>query len=238
MQLALECHTELLDYIQPFADIDWILAKEAIKDKKYLEHFKDSTKLKFVSGISTDAEEPPSPSDVHKVYSAVNGTYVVPPVYWDSIPKSIESYNECVKLLGMERVVGVALGATPALTVDCANLYGPIVAVPYDACGIGKGSMTSMAEERALIISNISPDRVVHLLGFISLDEFYWYHNRPNVVSINTGVPILLGLQGLEIESLEDKSRPTFSQMKSIKLEERGWTAVLRNLALLRRYMP
>jgi hypothetical protein len=95
-----------------------------------------------------------------------------------------------------------------------------------------------MSLRRALVISQLPKEVSVHLLGFTSLNEFIWYKDRHNVLSIDTGLPILLGLQGKGIEEpILDKSVPTLNQMDSLELNAKGWTSVCRNIALFRTFL-
>ena len=48
MELALECRPDLLELVQPFADFDFILAKELVKDEKYKDYYVRSNRYKII----------------------------------------------------------------------------------------------------------------------------------------------------------------------------------------------
>lgn len=240
MKLALECSTDMLEMVQPFADFDWVLGHKVLEDKEYAEYHLNSNRLKFIDNSVNEVGEPLSTEDLKKVWGLVKGTYIVSPDWIGGARKTLDAYQECLKEFGRERIVGVVQGQVFEEALNCVEVYGPgWIAVPYDICSKRNDPPWLMALMRALIICNIPPDRHIHLLGLTSLKEFYWYINRPNVLSIDTGVPILLGLQGKDIlEPLESKEEATYNQMEKIELTQIGWTAIMRNIALLRRYLP
>ena len=237
MKLALECSTNLLELVQPLADFDWILAHKYLEDEDYASYYKESTQIKFIDNSVNEVGEPVSIEDMKKIHSEIGG-YVVSPDWIGNLGKTLEVYKECVKIFGEQVTVGVLQGAT----FECLSLlneYKGIVAVPYDIGSSKKDLPGIMALRRALVISNIPQDRVVHLLGLNTLDEFSWYRGRGNVMTIDTGVPVLLGLRSEDIlDTLESKEKPTYNQMEGLELTQVAWTGICRNVALLRRYLP
>jgi len=240
MKLALESRTDMLDMVQPFADFDWILGHKVLEDEEYARHYADSTKVKFVDNSVNEVGEPLLVEDLRKIFDLVGGSYVVSPDWVGDKVKTIVAFQECSKEFGRPRTVGVVQGSSFEEALGCAELYGPgWIAVPYDVCSKKTDPPWLMAMRRALVVCNIPPERHIHLLGFTSLEEFYWYTGRPEVVSMDTGVPVLLGLQGKDIlEPLETKEVATYNQMEQMELTQTGWTAICRNIALLRRYLP
>ena len=238
MRLALECPTGMLDLVQPFADFDFLLAKVALEDEKYLSYYKESTNMKIVDNSVNEEGEPTSINDLIKVFKEVGGTYLVSPDWIGNSTKTINAYLECITKVKPEQVIGVVQGSTFEEAFSCLEKYGSFVAVPYDICSKKRDPPWLMGLRRALLISNIPSDRTVHLLGFTSLDEFFWYKNKPNVISIDTGIPVMLGLQGKDIlDELESKEAPTYNTMKELKLSQKEWTGICRNIALLRKYI-
>jgi len=239
MKLALECPTDLLDLVQPFADFDFVLAKVALEDEKYLSYYKASTNTtKIVDNSVNEEGEPTSIEDLVTVFEEVGGTLLVAPDWIGNSKKTLEAYQECIGRVSPEQVIGVVQGSTFEEALSCLGKYSGLVAVPYDICSKKTDPPWLMGLRRSLFISNIPGDRPVHLLGFTSLDEFLWYNYRPNVVSIDTGIPIMLGLQEKDIlDELESKKVPTYNTMKELKLSRKEWTGICRNIALLRKYI-
>lgn len=241
IKLALECPTAMLEMVQPFGDFDWILGHKVLESQEYLEYYKEPGRLKIIDNSVNEVGEPLSLEDMEKVLSLVGGDLLVSPDWIGDALKTVGAYGDCIKKFGKEKVIGVIQGETFEEALRCLSIYGSegLIAVPYDVCSKKTDLPSTMALRRALVVCNIPNNTRVHLLGFNSLDEFFWYSGRPNVVSIDTGVPVMLGLDGLDIlDSLGAKEAPTLSRMEKIELTQQGWTGVIRNIALLRRYLP
>jgi len=245
MRLALECPVAMLELVQPFGDFDFILAKEALKDEKYMAYYKASTNMKIVDNSVNEEREPTSIEDLVKVFVEVGGAYLVSPDWIGDSKKTLDAYRDLITEVSNkgspirpEQVVGVVQGNTFEEALSCLERYSNFMAVPYDICSSKRDPPWLMGLRRALLISNIPNDRLIHLLGFNSLTEFFWYKGRSNVVSIDTGVPVMLGLQGKDIlDELESKEAPTYNTMKELKLTQKEWTGICRNIALLRKYI-
>jgi hypothetical protein len=242
MKLSLECRTDMLEMVQPFADLDWILAHKVLEDKKYAEFYRGSGNIKFVDNSVNEKGEPLPLESVKEAFEKVNGTYIVSPDFIGNAEKTIEAYLECLKTFTKEKVASVIQGPTFVDAFDCLKVYeSGIICVPYDLCSNKEDPPWLMGLRRALFVSYIPrrQDIYVHLLGFNSLDELYWYQNNTSVGSIDTGIPVLLGLQGKDIlDNLESKVKPTFNSMEGVELTQKSWTGIIRNIALLRKHMP
>jgi len=239
MRLALECRPDLLELVQPFADFDFILAHEVLGNPEYLEFYKESTKEKIVDNSVNELGEPSTLEELGEAFSEVSADYVVSPDWIGDSLRTRNAYLESIKVFGKDKVIGVVQGETYEEAINCLRTYGGIVAVPYDICSKKSDPPWAMGLRRALVVCNIPLDFQIHLLGFTSLDEFIYYENRPNVWSIDTGIPILLGLESKDIlDPLSSKEKPTYNLMENKKVTQENWTAICRNIALLRRYLP
>ena len=249
MKLALECRTDLLGHVQPFSDFDFILTHKILQDEEYLNWYKESdNNLKIIDNSVNEQATPESIENIIEAFQKVGGTYLVAPDYINDAEKTVQAYTECKSLvvnkykIPAERVIGVIQGKVPEEAFECLRSYTPgFICVPYDLCSVKTDPPWLMGIRRALFISHIPKDQgwIVHLLGFTSLDELFWYQDNPMVVSMDTGIPVLLGLQGLDIlDPLESKEQPTLNQLEKIELTQQGWTAIIRNIGLLRKWMP
>lgn len=240
MKLALECRTDLMEMIQPFADFDFILAKRFLEDEEYANFYRESDRLKFVDNSVKEEGTPVALEELKKVFEEVNGRYIFSPDLLNDCAETIRNYRECIKVIPKERVIGVVQGNTFEEAFSCVVAYeGPIIAVPSTVCSTPADPPYVMGLRRALIVSHI-PEGQVFLLGFTGLDELFWYRNNPNVFGMDTDTPIWLGLQGLDIlDPLEKKEMPskTLKEQEKYELTQQAWTAIIRNIALLRRYM-
>ena len=240
MKLALECRTDLLEMIQPFADFDFILARHVLEDEQYAAYYKESSRLKVLDNGVNEEDEPLSMKELKEAFAKINANFVVSPDWINDSVKTIGAYPECVKVFGEDKVIGVLQGRTPIEALSCLQVYkGHTVAVPYR---VGGSDLTTYPEvealKRALVVAHIPAEKFVHLFGFTTLGELLWYENRPNVLSIDTGIPVLLGLLGKDIlDPMEPKEIPTNEAAKKIELTQTGWTAIIRNIALLRKYL-
>ena len=253
MKLALNCPTSMLESIQPFGDIDWIYANRYLKDETYADYYRHTGNLyKFIEAGTCETGEPSvTIGDLRKVQEELGAGVIVAPDYPHDMQRTIQMYNECLKIKVGDRnidsgeVVAVLQGATFEEILNLIEIYSmgkSVIAVPYSLKVDSQGrAMTTewMALTRVAIILSIPADKPVHLLGFASETEFQFYRNRPNVVSINTGVPILQGIkeQDIDPESFHEKKIPTLNQLDEMKLTNEHWGAVTRNIAILRKYI-
>lgn len=232
MRVAFECNTNILSMVQPFADFDWILVDKYLTDEKYAKWYRESTNVKFVDNSVTEKGEPCGVDELKQVFEDCKGTYVIAPDWINDYEQTVQAYAECCKTFPIEQVVGVLQGSTPEEALKCLDVYQhQLVAVPYRVGGSKKGDPNElMSLRRSLVVSNIPADRFVHLLGFTAMSEFSWYLTRPNVVSIDTDVPIRAGLQSVDTEEL-DRTQPT----PETKLTQETWAGICRNIALFRK---
>lgn len=238
MDLALECRTDLLELVQPFADFDFVLAHLALKDEEYSAYYRDTGKDKIVDNSVNENGVPVSLDELKEAFSLVNGTVVVSPDWIGDKEQTLEAYEDSVKEFGVNRVIGVIQGKDYKEAMSCLDSYKAGVAVPYDICSKKTDPPWIMGLRRALIVCNIPNDTAVHLLGFNCIEEFSYYKGKANILSIDTGVPVMLGLQEKDIlDQLESKAKPTYNLMEELELTQSTWTGIIRNIALLRRYL-
>jgi len=232
----------MLEMVQPLADFDWVLAHKVLEDETYAEWYRKSGNLKFVDNSVNELSMPLSVEQMKEAFDKVNGTYVVAPDFLGDSGKTLEAYRECVKILPPEKIAKVVQGRSFVEAWECFQAYpAGIICIPYDLCSSRNEPPWLMGLRRALFISNIPKDQgyLIHLLGYTSLDEFFWYHGNPMVATIDTGIPVMLGLEGKDIlDPLESKSTPTFNRMEKLELDQKAWVRIVLNIALLRRNLP
>ena len=234
MKLALECPTELLEFVQPFADFDWILVDRYLSDEQYAQWYRESDNVKFVDNSVTEKGEPCSIEDLMQVFQDCNAHYMISPDWIGDYHRTIEAYKECSEKVPKGSLIGVLQGATPAEALQCLETYtGKVVSVPYRVGGSVKGDSNAlMALRRSLVVSHIPDEKAIHLLGFTALSEFFWYVNRPNVFGIDTDVPVRAGLVSADIDDF-DRTQ----DVSKAKLDKSTAYGIARNIALLRKAM-
>lgn len=249
MRLALECPANLVDKIQPFSDFAWLSAVEVLRSSEYSGYYKQYRGFKVLDNGVNEEGSPLSLDNLEKAANLVGAHMVVAPDWIGDFSKTLESLQDTLKKFGPERVVPVIQASSfteaGAFSSHIRNMVAnktsvPFVAVPYRICEESGDTPETLALKRALVVTNMLDGVNVHLLGFLSLGEFYWYgDNKPNVISIDTGIPVLLGLLGQDIlDPLQDKKTPTLKKMEKVELTSSSWTAICRNIALFRRYLP
>ncbi len=243
MKLALESTTDLLSKVQGFGDFDWISFSRASKDKEYLDFYQQSTQPRVLN--LGDGSFAPDIGQVKEAYESLGSPVIISPDFAGEQARTISAYDMYCQEYGVENVIGVLQGASYKEVLGCLTFYKGQVAVPFNIGSADETTNSLMALRRALIVSNIPADRFVHLLGFTTLDELEWYETKPNVLSINTGYPVMLGMRSediLDIGKECDKAESTLSKMEQIEaankeLSQTQWTGIIRNVALLRRYI-
>ena len=82
MKLALECRTDMLEMVQPFSDLDFILAHKALEDEAYLAFYKDSDNpVKILDNSVNELGEPMSIDDLIRAFEEVGAGFLVAPDY-------------------------------------------------------------------------------------------------------------------------------------------------------------
>jgi len=250
MQLALECSTKMLGQVQPFADFDFLLTHLVLQDEAYAEFYKSSDKRRFLDNSVNELGTPETLENIKKAYEKVKNnseTFIVSPDFIGDFKKTLEMYVECIKLFQDTPVglVAVLQGSTYEEAFTCLRFYLQIhngktlyLSVPYDICSKKTDPPELMALRRSLVVSNIPSSVQIHLLGFSDIKEFWWYKGKSNILSLDTGIPVLLGLQGKGVEEpLEAKSKPTLELMEGLPLTKENYGTVCRNIALFRTYI-
>jgi len=233
MKLALTCPDELLDMVQPFTDFDFILSDRYFKSEVYANWYRSSDSIKFVDNSVAETGEPCSIEELSQIAEDCSATYMFAPDWVGEYQKTIDAYEECIGRLPKDKVVGVLQGSSPEEALKCLDVYeSKIVGVPARVGGYRDGdSKELMLLRRALVISRIPSDRIVHLLGFISLAELTWYTGLPSVYSLDTHAPVSTGLAVKDIDDYERE------QKVKVDINKDSWAAICRNVALLRKYM-
>lgn len=245
MKLALECPTDLMKDIQPLADFDWILTHLVLEDKVYARHYQESTNFKVLDNSVNELLEPCSLGEMERAAGIVNPDLIVPP---DFLGDSLETESTLMKALTIwpkEKILPCVQGEDLAHATNCVDFilrlgFGRI-AVPYDITCKRTDSLGTMAESRlkvvSKIISMVPADFQIHLLGMTTLEELT-KHNRGWVKSIDTGVPILYGLNCKRLDEPWEfkKDKPTMAQMERSPAGFRNdkLSSVFWNIAYLR----
>lgn len=248
MKLALECPTALLEDIQPLADFDWILAHLVLQDREYAQFYSQSTRMKILDNSTNELLEPCSLSDIAKTAEIVKPDYIVAPDYLGDHLSTEKALDEAVAVFGLGRVFPVVQGHTLGHVLECTEYIAKTgfnrVAVPYDLTCNREDSIEKMASAREEVVSRLillNNFEWIHLLGMTTLEELESYRSISQVKSIDTGSPVLNGLEGLRFgkDALLPKKQPTMSQMEAYvhHHSKYGSLEIYYNIAYLRKVL-
>jgi len=225
MKLALECPTGMLNDIQPLADFDWVLAHLVLQDKEYAEYYRKSKRYKVLDNSVNELLEPLSFGDMLKAMDIVKPSLVVPPDHLGGYKKTYDEIVHALSILGpndlLPVIQGSTLGEVLGLLQELLSLGFNRLAVPYDILSSREDNPVMMASNRLRVVNSVI-NRVpigfeIHLLGMTTIEELE-SHNRGWVRSVDTGVPVMMGLKGRRLDTfrLEDKKKSTMSRMENI----------------------
>lgn len=230
MKLALEAPTKLLGVAQPLSNIDYISADRFANDKEYAEiYLRSENKMKFLLMIDFNKDK------LSKLTEEIKPNAVAVPEKY---------YAEVANIIGNKFTMPILNSTTLYNMFLSLSIYeGSPLAISHDILSAEGDDLFVSALRRALAVSKIPSSFYIHLLGFADLDEFAWYEGQPNVSSISTGAPVLLGLQGRSLaDYVPDKGSPAIDQMEDIlrkgQISDNHLSAIYSNIALLRKYMP
>jgi len=225
MRLALECPNYLLKDIQPLVDFDWILTHLVLEDEVYARHYRESKNFKVLDNSVNELLEPCSLEDMERAAEYVSPDLIVPPDHLGDFEATKESLEQGLSLWGHDTLLPVVQGDTTDEALDCAYYYDVklgfnSVAVPYDITCKRTDSRYIMAVARDYVVQNLTGSGLeVHLLGFTTVDELVGYQDNLKVKSVDTGVPVLYGMNLKHLDEPWDfkKDKPTMSQMVSFQ---------------------
>lgn len=212
IKLGLDCPTNLLYQVQPFADYDYVLVDKACEDPLYLEYFKNSKKEKLLNNRILMKWEPVPLEKIRRIWNIIGGRVIAPDWMWES-EKTFGAYEECCKAFGEDQVIGVIQGITQKDIDTCIDLYGEKVAIPFDVGSPKEDPIEAKVYRRIRVVKQLS-GMEIHLLGLTTIEELDFYSYSDTVVSLNTGIPVMLALEGNRIENFcEDKKHSAYHSM-------------------------
>lgn len=234
IKLGLDCPTSWLEQVQPLADYDYVLVDKALKDERYLNYFEKSNRPKILNNRLMFTGEPISLDKIKIVWDVLGGEVLAPD--WMGDPwKTHSIYEECRELFGEVNVIGVMQGTTRDNIYSCHVIYGNKVALPFDVGSKKEDSVSVKVCRRILSVFALSAKKV-HLLGLTTPRELEAYKDVDNVESLNTGLPILLAMQGKSLRNFnENKKDSSYHSMDmDIPLDEKTFKLVEENIKELR----
>ncbi len=221
MKLALECPTELLGQIQPYADFDFLLAHLVLTDHAYAEFYMRNERARILDNSVNELGTPLSIEEMRRASIIVKPDVIVAPDHLRKVMETIYDLDRCREEFEDISILPVLQGPALYEVLVCAqfifNRGFTDIAVPYDIACERSESIQKMSEMRATVVGLLSSKFSfnIHLLGFLTLGEFSHYKGNPKVKSLDTGSPVMHGLLGLEFgkDLLLDKSQPTMDRM-------------------------
>lgn len=247
MKLALETPTNLLRQIQPLTDFDFILAHWVLEDEEYAQHYQRSTRFKILDNSTNELLVPCSMKDMKKAAEIVSPDWIVAPDFLGDASKTLEAIKSMESWWSIYSTMPVVQGATLEEAKECAKGIAQTfsrISIPYDITKSREDPVTVLAEGRWAVLEAIAPlFSTIHLLGFNTVEEISRVAAfQPKVESLDTGVPVMMGLNKRPMVELMDKKDPTLSRMvpwegndSLIGSGQLGW--INYNIAYLRKVM-
>jgi len=221
MILALECPTELVDEIQPLADFDFILAHVVLRRGSYASYCEKPGRMKILDNSCNELLHPCTFKELKEAADMVKPDYIVAPDYLGDYFSTERALDEAITIFDKEKIFPVIQGHELKYALECADYIASKgfekIAVPYDITSSRGSSLESMASKRVRVVRELLPRfEWVHLLGMTTLEELESYKNKKQVKSIDTGSPILHGINGIRFgrDELLNKSIPTWNLME------------------------
>jgi len=271
IKLGLECPDSIADYILPLGDIYFMLAKEVLLKTKnpstgrpYLEgqNFEPNEPSYFHKFfrpvyLDTSVNEEGIPCSLEEMRQAayqINPNKVVAQDFLGDSEKTLRALPEATEAFGRSDLLPVVQGSSLEEVLHCANVIRgrnfTSVAVPYDLVLGRTQPVDRMARVRSAIVHylvNTLNFSSVHLLGLTSLEELYLFFldkpTRDGIDSLDTGGPVLLGLNGLWYPTeYIFKGTPTLNLMKKVGslmegISDIGLTWAVWNIAFLKTFL-
>jgi len=179
--------------------------------------------------LDTSVNEEGTPCSLDEMRQAafqINPTKVVAQDFLGDSEKTLKVLPEATEAFGRSDLLPVVQGSSLEEVLHCAHVIRGYnftsLAVPYDLI-LGKTQpVDRMARVRSAIVHylvNTLNFNSIHLLGLTSLEELYLYFfdkpTRDGIDSLDTGGPVLLGLNGLRYPTeYIFKGTPTLNIMK------------------------
>ena len=237
IKLGLDCPTGWLERLYPFTDYDYVLVDKALRDFDYRSFFMQSEKPKILNNRIMKQWEPLPLNDIKRVWDILGGSVIAPDWMWDH-ESTLNAYEECCNTFGEENVIGVVQGIERDEIDACLDFYGERIAIPFDV-GSAKEDPPEIKVKRRIQVVNALGDRRIHLLGLVHPSELREYGSSSPVESLNTGLPVLLALQGKHIRDFEeDKKHSSYHSldMDTPMLTDAVYQLILNNIGELKEW--
>jgi len=268
ISLAFETPDGMLQQLQPLGDFDWVLAHRLSESKAYLEYYRSLEEAEATVSerprfkvLDTSTNELFAPVGIQQLACAAylcRPDYVVAPDWLLDAQKTVDSLNEFESSLhffpGGTQILPVIQGVTVEVCLWSVSVYlnkgCNVLSIPYDITVTRDIDTERMSQARQGLLEQILLDfpgvlNWIHLLGFTNIEEMNKISRKslenPTICfSLDTGFPIMQGLQGKELYKNEDRYKkiPTYNQMKDISYadaEAKDLLLVHRNIALVRK---
>lgn len=171
----------------------------------YKQVFRNMKDLYIIMDNSTNELGAPASLDIlRKATTIVPTTYLVLPDYISDHDKTIQASHEAANIWhdeGLGPFMAVPQGTTLNEYIDCTKQLMHLPGV--QSLGIPKKAVDNIGSRNGLItwIRKVAPNMILHMLGFSNdlLDDIACCR-RPEIVGIDSAVPIREGMNGIQME--------------------------------------
>lgn len=202
MQLAMESPVPNLDEIRRVTDFDFVLC-HLLDNPRYRQFFAVSGRNKILDNSANELAEPISLDRLLRAAEDISATLFIPPDFHNDAARTLASAQEALKVVSASRICATIHGTSVEECILLARTYAHLgirrIAVPCDVTLSNEFPLSALSSTRCAVVSSILPAEPtlrVHLLGISLPEELLNYGRFRNVVSVDTGSPVLNALHG------------------------------------------
>ena len=235
MKLALEAPTKLIGIAQALSDFDYISLRRYVDDQHYAKACLESENKERFAVLDDKI------ADLKKVAAGLKLHAILTPA---------SNYNQVIELFGREHTMPILEASGPTGLLSQLAMYQPgPISLPCNIFAAAGDSLFTMAIKRVVLAQLIPNTFYIHLQGMTDISEFEWYKDVPHIASVNTGLPVLLGLECKDFSDtvalFSDPASKEFSSMLDRmenlvaegNLTNDALATVYSNVALIRKYL-
>lgn len=254
MLISHESPLGLLEYSKDYNDYDYALVHLFELEPLYLKYFEESIKTRimyldnslFELGTAFDSEKFKEWCEHFCNINEKNFYYIVPDC-WADKEKTIDNFKKFNFNKGKK--IGVVQGVNFKELIECFKFMKDncdIIALTFGLkCYFEEGDGFTPEEKymngRIKFINllkklNLIENTKIHLLGCYLPQEFQYYKNTPEIISLDTSNPIVHGIKGIKYEEhgLNTKIKTKFVDLLYY-IGDNNYKIIFENIKMFRK---
>jgi len=244
MKFGLELPTSLLEEFNSLADFDYALAPSLLNDDAYLSFYQRSNRFKVVD-CGANEKASLSSQDLVDVARRIGADLVGIPNEQENAFETLTRFLNFVPYLSEINGMAVVQGKTTEGIKKCAETYWEhgikCFGISYTVLSGRSADLRELSKNRVevvrFLLQNAPYDISIHLLGLATLDELATYKWEDSVVSLDTGHPVLFGLQGKLYGQDEFLRKNGFLGIDTTSVTDKQKDIIKQNILYLKKYL-